>query len=374
MSSSVSPAPAPSSSEGRGRFFSALREFWIGLTTPDIRAVAGAAGVIAVALLFASLLAREDRVARGASADWLDPVYEDHARSSFYAMQGAARQASGPGPTAVFVGPSALRFWLPPPEETNAVFRSTLGPSARALILCGDSQSYATSAALIERFGWDFEGVVVVAVDRNMIAREVDADGRMNRLRQSRQLGFVSERLFAEAAALGQPMETGLGWSFWDRRSFHFHSYLGMGAWLPARLRPRHQPHWERRGELNLAEARGHFGALAPVLLDRHLALLDRLAADARRAGRARLVLVETPWLDQYEASVRPPAWAEDEAEYAARREDWMLETGVEWWRFAEDYSVKRDDFVDPRHIGSPGLRRRFAAEVARALRKEPAP
>lgn len=370
MSSFASVEPASSSTDGRGPCFAARREFWLGLTTPDVRVLRMAALLLVGALIVASFLAREERVEKGVAADWLDPVWDDYARSSFYAMQGAGRQAAGPGPTVVFVGASALRFWLPPPEETNEILRSVLGDSARGLILCGNAQSYPLSAALIERFGWEFSGAVVVGVDRNMIGRELNQREREERRSQPRRIGFVSERLEREAVALGQPVDRGWGWIFWDRREFHFHSYLGFKSWIPAGLRRSYRPHWESADPVKAEDARQEFGPLANKVLDRHLELLSRLAADARRADGARMVLVETPWLDQYEKTARLPGWARDEARYVARREAWSAENGVPWLDFAEDFSAASSDFVDPRHVGQPELRRRFVKEVALALKE----
>ena len=318
-----------------------------------------------------TLLAREGRVAHGSKQAWVDGADGDFARGSAFALQGASVHAPGPEPTFLFVGPSALRFWLPRADEASAVASAGTDRSVNVLAMCANGQSYAVSAALLERFGFDFDGWVVIAVGRQMIAREWNDEERERRLVQSREIGFTSIRLRDEERALGLNPPVELGWGFWDHRRFYYNNRLGLGPWLPEPLRAVHQPHWEATQPIDFQMARRVFAGLSVGAWERHLALLDRIVRDAEQAGVARVALVETPWLDAYEPAIRPETWEADEATYSRQMTEWCAQRGVPWLTFAREFPCTAGDFVDPRHLGSEKLRERFLQTVVTKLLME---
>ena len=348
-------------------------DFWRGLTTPSPGTLLGALALLVLALAGGSFLAREDRVVKGSAADWLDPVADPFARASVIAMQGAARHAPGPEPALVFVGASSLRFWLPHPDEAARVVGEALGGPRRVLTLCGNSQGLAASAALIERFGFDFDGWIVIGVDRQALGRSMPTRSGEARRNQARTLGFDSERFLAESVATGYPQRWQTGWSLWDHRAFHYQTLLGFRRWLPGGLATPYDPHATLYRVVNLEQGRKLFAPLDPDILEAHLGVLERIVADAWRAGRARVAVLEAPWLDRYEPALRVGDWMADEAAYRARRERWAKAQGVPWLDPSLDYPISLKEFFDVRHFGAEAFRRRFVADTARQLAAEEA-
>lgn len=341
-----------------------LHDFWRGLTTPDA-AVPRIAAVLLVASMAGLSIAAEGFRRRIESGDVApQSMRDDSCRASVVAMRNAAREADPATPTFVFVGPSALRDWLPREREADEAASAAAGRHVRVLRMCGPRQSCASSAALIERFGADFDGWFVVGVTRQSIGRRPSDDDLPLLQRDSQVLGFDSEVLRRDSAFLGYPQEPPTGWELWDHRRFYHHALLKPALVIPWKS-PRLQA-GQRSGRPEPADAGDRpDGPLDPESLDRHLAVLLGVATRVRDGGRARMALVETPWQEHFVSS---PEWLRNEAAYLRRMREWSETNDVPWITAAADFEATPDDFKDSRHVGSPRLRRQFVEAVVREL------
>jgi hypothetical protein len=344
-----------------------LREFWLGLTTPDFGVLKMAAVILLSLLGILSGLAVNFRhQIEAGKVEWRT-IRQDFGRSSVLAMRGAARETDPSAKNLVFVGPSSLRCWLPHPDETSALASSAAGGKVRVLAMCGGRQSYAVTAAFVDRFGADFDGWFVIGVGRQAIARKLTDDDVKARQQQSRALGFYSEVLTQTSGLLGFPQERTTGWELWDHRDFHYRYELGYKT-LPFRKKQR--PYKPYLDPTNVPfEAWGAtINPLDDDSLRRHLAVLEQVAGNVRAHGRARVALVETPWVDSYTPAMQTAEWRRDEDAYQQIMREWARQNDVPWITCPASFAASASDFADPKHVGSPALRQKFLETVVREL------
>jgi len=341
-----------------------LREFWRGLTTPDFGVVKMAAVILLGLLGVVSAMAVNfrQRIEAG-EVNWRE-MPNDFCRASVIAASGAARQTDPSATNFILVGPSALRCWLPLPEEAEALASSAVGSPARVKILCGDRQSYAYTSALIDRFGADFDGWFVIGVARQTIGRLRD-DNLMFYRRQSRALCFDSEVLRKNAAFLGYPQERPTGWELWDHRAFYQQSRLGLH--LPFLKRKPYRAYLPP-SPIPEDPAIAGISALNPTVLEKNLITLKQVADHVRASGRARVALVETPWVDTFVDSMQTPAWRKDESAYHQAMREWSQRNNIPWIMAPASFDLGVSDFADFAHIGAPEPRRKFLEAVVREL------
>jgi hypothetical protein len=343
-----------------------LRDFWRGLTTPDA-AVPRIAAVLVLAALAGLSVAAENfrrRIESGAVAP--QSMRDDLCRASVVAMRGAAREADPTAPNFVFVGPSAMRCWLPPDDEVDEVATDAAGRPVRVILMCSPLQGWASSAALIDRFGADFDGWFVVGVTRQLIACGRSDAIAARRRRETQELGFDSDVQRAASAILGDEQHPETGWELWDRRRFYYR----------ALVRPTFSPLWGlRRLRKGKPPAGGRFepemDAIGPLdleRLDRHLAVMQEVVQRVRGHGRARIALVETPWEEHLLSSLQSPEWLRDEVAYRRRMREWSEKNDVPWITAAADFQATSADFGDSRHVGSLRLRCQFLEAVVHEL------
>lgn len=341
-----------------------FREFWRGLTTPDWGVLKMAAVILVGLFGIASAMAVNfrKRVETG-KVDWR-MMTNDFCRSSIIAASGAARETDASAENLIFVGPSALRCWLPRPEEADALASVAAGSPVRLRVMCSDRQSYACTAAFIDRFGADFNGWFVIGVTRQAIG-QLRQDNREFYQRQSRALCFDSEVLKRNAAFLGYPQARTTGWELWDHRAFHQQTKLG---WYPPFLeRKPYHPYVSSVPVPSDPVAAG-ISPLDTGVLERHLTVLKEVAERVRATGRARVALVETPWVDTFAPAMQTPEWRRDEDAYRQAMREWSRQNDVPWITAATGFEASVADFADVRHIGSPELRRKFLKAVVREL------
>jgi hypothetical protein len=343
-----------------------FREFWLGLTTPDLGVLKMAAVILLSLLGILSGLAVNFRhQIEAGKVEWRT-ISQDFGRSSVLAMRGAARETDPSAKNLVFVGPSSLRCWLPHPDETSALASSAAGGKVRVLAMCGNRQSYAVTSALIDRFGADFDGWFVIGVGRQSIGRKLTGEDGELRQKQSRGLGFHSEVLTQASALLGLPQERTTGWELWDHRDFHHRYELGFKT-LPFKKPKPYKPYlpptkipfedWDR--------------SLYPLdadSLERHLVVLEQMVRNVRTQGRARVALVEMPWVDTYIPAMQTPEWRRDEDVYQQKMREWSRRNDVPWITSPASFEMSASDFSDPKHVGSAGHRKRFLEAVVHEL------
>jgi hypothetical protein len=343
-----------------------LREFWHGLTTPDLRVVKMAAAIILVVLgvLSAMAINFRHRIEAG-KVDWR-LMRNDFGRASVLAMTGATRQTDPSAKNLVFVGPSSLRCWLPHPDEASELASLAAGGKVRVLSMCSGRQSYAVTAALVDRFGANFDGWFVIGVGRQLIGRKLTDEDVKARQQQSLVLGFYSDVLTQASGVLGFPQNPTTGWELWDHRDFHHRHELGLKL-LPFRKRKIYQPYVER-ANVPVETWGSAINALDADSLQRHLMVLEQLARDVRNHGRARVALVETPWVDAYTPTLQTPEWKRDEEAYQQTMREWARKNNVPWIDHPASFAASTAYFVDPKHVGIPALRRQFLDAVVHAL------
>lgn len=340
-----------------------LREFWLGLTTPDWGVLKMAAVVLLILLGIVSAMAVNfrKRIEAG-KVDWR-VMSNDFCRSSIIAASGAARETDPSAKNFVFVGPSALRCWLPKQEEVDALASSTAGSPVRVLVMCSGRQSYACTSALIDRFGADFNGWFVIGVTRQMIGQSKENTEFYKR--QSRALCFDSELLRENAAFLGYPQDRATGWELWDHRAFYQQSKLGWHP--PFSKRQAYNPYVATLPIPSDPVAAG-IRPFDAGLLERNLTVLKKVADQVRAKGRARVALVETPWVDTFDHRMQTPEWRRDEDAYQRTMREWSRQNDVPWITSPAGFEVQVADFADVRHIGTPEPRRKFLETVVREL------
>jgi hypothetical protein len=341
-----------------------FREFWHGLTTPDVRVVKMAA--VMLLLLVAGLTIRAARFRREIEAGEVDwrTMPNDFCRSSVMAASGAAKQTDPSATNLIFVGPSALRCWLPLPEEAEALASASAGTPIRVKIMCADRQSYACTSALIDRFGADFHGWFVIGVARQTIGRLRD-DNLVFYRRQSRALCFDSEVLRKNATFLGYPPERATGWALWDHRAFYQQSRLGLH--LPFLKRKPYRAYFPPSPIPSDPVAAG-ISPLNPPVLEKNLIVLKQVLDQVRATGRARVALVETPWVDTFHPVMQTAEWRREETVYQHTMREWTKRHDVPWITAATGFDLEASDFADAAHIGAPESRRQFLECVVQEL------
>jgi len=344
---------------------SLLREFWRGLTTPDVGVLKMAAVIFLILLGALSVAAVNFRKqVEAGKVDWR-VITNDFCRSSMIAVNGAARETDPSAMNLIFVGPSALRCWLPPPEEVDALASSAAGSAVRLRVMSGNRQGYAITSALIDRFGADFDGWFVIGVGRQAIGRELTMEDLEYRRRQPRILCFDSEVLRSNSAYLGYPMERATGWELWDNRAFHYQTKLGLD--LPFKKKKSYHPYMPATSVSSSAGTES-IRPLDASSLERHLTVLEQMMRKVREQGRARVALVETPWIDTFTPAMQTPEWQRDEAAYQQTMREWSRRNDVPWITLPASFEMSASDFFDPRHVGSVRPRERFLEAVVREL------
>jgi len=343
-----------------------LREFWRGLTTPDL-GVLKMAAVILLSLfgILSGLAVNFRHQIEAGKVEWRT-MNHDFGRSSVLAMKGAARETDPSGNNLIFVGPSSLRCWLPHPDETSALATSASGEKVRVLSMCGGGQSYAVTAALVDRFGSDFNGWFVIAAGRQTIGQKFTDKGMAARERQPRMIGFYSDLLTQTSGLLGIPTDTITGWELWDHRDFHHRYEFGFKLRASKKKKP-YKPFLEPT-KVPVEAWGSAINRLDTDSLQRHLTVLEFVVRNVRAHGRARVALVETPWVDTYTPAMQTPEWRRDEDVYQQKMREWSQRNDVPWITSPATFEMSASDFSDPKHVGSAGHRKRFLEAVVHEL------
>ncbi|BCU77640.1 SGNH/GDSL hydrolase family protein [Luteolibacter sp. LG18] len=342
-----------------------IRDFWRGLTTPSAGVLKMAAVLLLLLLVALTIQARHFRHQVEAGEIQWQGFSDDYTRSSILAVRGARLETTPDTPALVFVGPSALRCWLPHPDDAGAIASAAVGRPVRTLSLCGNKQSPAMTAALVERFGAGFDGWFVLGVNRQSLGREPSTADREFHGKESRVLGFESGVLREDAVWFGNPQEPRTGWDLWDHRAFYLQAKLGLA---PSIQGPNAYNPFFATSSIDTGTVHAGVNRLDAACLDHHLKWLERMVTRLRASGPARVALVETPWVDPFMADMHTPAWQEDEATYQRAMREWSQLHAVPWIQSPMEFQATPADFADSRHIGADRLRREFLETVTRQL------
>jgi len=346
------------------------RAFWEGLTRPHGGTAAGALTFLAFLWIFLALSSTEAHVRATDLKGWVGFSDESGWNNlNATTIQGAAQHASGQGRTVVLIGSSILVDLLPPRDQLSELYVSAGVAPVRVVGLAADALSPEESAAVVDKFGADFDGWFVIHVNRHALARDTH-DVDMWKKRSGAFVAFYSDILADERRRSGHVVPRQLGIPLLDFPKFYLQS---LGGWrsvlFPWKLgfRPRRSQKAQR-----LAPTPAEIVANLPLsgsgAQTHSFDLLGRVAERLRANGRARLAIVEVPFADEFTPEVQTEGWRAARAKFIAQRKAWSKAHGVPWLDVTDKLQARPEDFVDPRHLASPAVSRRFTTAVLQWL------
>ena len=345
---------------------SLVKAFWLGATQPNAGVALSAVVLTLVGVLLFVGSSTEARVRRTDAASWLRRVDDAYGHLTSLSIQGAERHARGPGATIVFVGPSVLQSLLLLPAELDPVLTGAIGRPARGLDLTAGALSAMESAAVVDRFGTHFDGWLVLGVNRHTLARNLKRE-QDRKTKLGFWVTFDSAVLDDELSRAGLPAARVWGVPLLDHSGFYCGSLAGwryFGRKAPVYVRPLVRS----SGRVTPAKIRATNSIYEEAAFVANLGVLARIAERSRASGGARLVIVECPFADEVIAEVQTAAWRRERERFNQRRDAWVAEHGIPWIDVTSELGLKAEDFIDPQHVGSPEVRRRFLTVVARRL------
>lgn len=338
-------------------------ELWRGATRPSAGALAGTLAVAAGLLAGGACVFDERFVARHGDGALLLSEDDDAAWISARGLRGwRAIQAES---LTVLLGASDLREATVGDAEMTGLLDAAGERASRAVTLCADQLGLLDRIGVLERFGFDFPGTLVVGVNLAQLNKGLDS---WQRTASSHHLGFRSALVAAECRGLGLRPPPITGVDFWDNASFFLRrTRLLWPTVRGARVQHRRQRFYRTAGAAASA-APAPAGPLDRDAAAANLRALEILVAKCRSAGRCRVVLVEVPTLEEAPgASLSPERLKIVERsrllldEFARRHEVPLLRPAVA-------AGLRSEDYCDPRHIGSDAARARFSLALVRAL------
>ncbi|MEO5957620.1 MAG: hypothetical protein ABIZ49_13910 [Opitutaceae bacterium] len=349
-------------------FVRLVRAFWQGATQPCVGAALGALGLTLAGAIFIVASSTEARVRATDPAAWMSSPTDDFGRQAAFVIQGAERHARGRGTMAVFIGPSMLQSLLPAGADLDQALTAGAGQPVRGLDLSALALNYMEEAAVVERFGSAFEGWLVLGVNRYALARNFQEDQERKK-RHGFLVEFDSRVLDEELQRAGFPPARRWGVPFLDHTSLYRRSLAGYRF---AERSPHGYVPPTHAVKERILNTPGKILASLPVrdaaAFEANLAILGRMAERQRRAGGARVVLVECPFADEVTPALHSPEWREEREQFIRRRNAWSAEHNTPWIDVAAELGVRPEDFYDPLHVHAPAVRRRFVELVARRL------
>lgn len=345
---------------------SVAREFWSGLTRPSFGAAWAMLGLAALGWLAVIAGSTTAHVRRTPAGQWVRNPLDDYGLLTARCLQGAellARDAE----TVVFVGPSLMREALPDEPSLSALFSENRAAPVRALKLCGNSLSVLEAAAVIDTFGSDFRGIFVMSVSRHRLNRGLDLRSA-EKVHTDGALGFTSAVWEEELRRANVTPPARVGWDFWDHRAFYVRT---MGGWRHAwGAPPPIFPHFFSPGENPSDEKiRAFLPEDNPAARAAVRDAIGRIAERLRRAGGARLVLVEFPWADSAVPSVQDETWRAADQRHRAEMQAWSQANQVPWIDVREAMHLQRSDYCDVLHVVQTEARHRVARAIEAPLR-----
>ena len=311
----------------------------------------------------------EARVRTTDISNWLRPGDGGWTYLNAVTIQGAARHAAGPGPTVVLVGPSFLASLLPPRDQLAEAYASAGVASTRVVGLAADALSLEECAAIVDKFGADFDGWFVIHVNRHTLARDME-DRESWKRKAGLLVGFHSPVLTDERVRSGRPISRPWGIPLLDFPRFYLQS---LGGWRPL-LFPWKLGFGSRKSERaqrippTQEEILAQIPPSASGAQTHSFEVLGRVAERLRASGRARLAIVEVPFADEVTLEVQTEAWRAARATFALQRSAWSQAHGVPWLDITDKLRARPEDFGDARHVSSAAVTARFTAAVSQWL------
>jgi hypothetical protein len=265
------------------------------------------------------------------------------------------------------IGDSSLLHALPPDDELRQLMAERLGAGRGIHYMGAPGLSLLESGALAETVAGNLDGLIVITISPNMLAR---ASRDMRRMAASPRLGLESDLVRRELRArrLSPGPHTGL--YLVDHHKFLaerllpglFHLLSGPVAG-PKRIPPKDEVRAAQNAHLELERlvevedaegARGRDG----------VPQLRRILSSVHAAGDARILLLEhTHRPEGRSAPLRP------NRESCAPLLSELLERGEALYAdLDEAAALQPRDFLDPVHIRSLDARRRYAEALAALL------
>jgi len=340
-----------------------------GFLAPSPQAVAGA---VAVALLWmggACLGIDESLLLRSGGRGMMRDARDESAWISAQVLRPPATSNAPSGPPAqrlCLVGASDLREALIEPADLAALASEKLGRPTEVVDLLMNMLLWEERAALLERVGADFDGYIVLSVGPQQMSRNTDS---LQRLALQPRLGFQSDIFDEECRRAGilRPRPTRV--YFLDNALFVLRRAVQLlpGANIPER---RQFYEFTVRGDHQAVPdpAYARLSCFEPAAFARTRGVATRLIHRLQNSGKAKIVLLEVPWLDSVLDSEKSRERSDQKAAYVTAIRQLAQETGVRYLDLSDNVRWTADDFADYRHIGRAAARRRFSTALLEAL------
>lgn len=265
------------------------------------------------------------------------------------------------------ISASSLRSALVDEEVLSDVFREYTGRSNEIRYMYGGGMTSWTTAALIDEFAGGMQGLIVVSVGINRLAREEPA---LHELASNPSLAFRSDFLDDELRTAGVDVAgpTGIyaidNWRFLIQRSDYvlkrivtgrrpFSRMLFLGARSPETL-ARYRARMDSVGRGIYTAASANLDVLTRVI-DRH------------RSPNRRFAIVRPPLNPEYDALAPGRA-----AYYDSTLAAWARENRLDLWNVHANLEIGGNDYHDLSHLADPEVidayQRRFVQLVDSVL------
>jgi hypothetical protein len=283
--------------------------------------------------------------------------WDDHSRLTALAVQGAARHAGAW--TICFLGSSEMREGLAADEFWERSLRPVAPAEPTSLTLVANAMRRDAAYAVLDRFGCDFSGIVVLNTSLPSLSIGPSDPSALKYL-----LGFSSPYLGGFSRAFGVLGNLRMGIA-------NLYQEAGYRpAWLEEPVRTWDRYHFEQTetsGDLDEVRRR----PADDGKIEKNLRWLARTIGRVRQDHRARVVLLEIPWREQAADSALSAARAAELAAYRTRIAAFALEQRVPWIDVTAAARLRSADFADRAHLHDPAARLRFSECVAKALARE---
>lgn len=349
------------------------KDWWKGFSrgflAPSPHAVAGAVALALLWLVGACLGIDESLLLSTGGRGMMRDAHDESAWISAQVLSPPPTSnypSAPPAQRLCLVGASDLREALIEPAELAALAEEKLGRTTEVVDLLMNMLLWEERAALLGRLGADFDGYIVLSVGPQQMSRNTDS---LQRLALQPRLGFQSDIFDDECRRAGIPRPRATRVYFLDNALFVLRR---AGRLLPGSEVPEQRQyheftvHGDHQAIPDPAYAR--LSCFDPSAFARTRGVATRLIRRLQDSGKARIVLLEVPWLDSVLESEKSQERSAQKAAYASAIRQLAQETGVRYLDLSADVGWSADDFADYRHIGRVEARRRFSTALLEAL------
>jgi hypothetical protein len=354
----IPPTPSPAAAGNPARIF--LKA----LVTPSWGSVFGTLLVAAALLAACVFLVTPQRLARVDVGYLLEDARDDFAFISWRAFQIVE---AGPQPAAVaLLGASSMLHGITSDADVARVIAQRTDRRMPVYDLTAGGLSPWEAAALMDRIGADFNGVIVLGIGAELLATP---PSELEGLRRHPRLAFRTSAFDEELKIAGMEPLPATGNYFIDNSQFFTARIGAIGRLVTGPIR--HSRHTDWRKSLDARTWRFQVDRVSqwirdgyPAHAQANLEVLGRLMARARARGNVRVALLVTP--------INPRALAEFDpgvdARFMADARAFAAATGAELWRLDDEAALREEEFDDWCHLGNNDGRVRYTRALAHRI------